>query len=385
MTGVIVAGAGIAGAAAAGLLARRGLDVLVVDRDVGPGPAAAESLAPGALRVFAELGLSDRVREAGWRRNPGSTQYLGPGRPPWRSIFGGVPGHGYHVDRTDLRELLRRRAVELGARFRTAEVAGPLCDEAGAVTGVRLADGSAVEARAVVDATGVSRAVADGDGVSRAADSVLRARLGGVRIADAADRDHCVVAPVAGTATWCWLTPLAEDHLEIGRLERGAPTGAAPADWRACLRGTELDGLIEGTPVVLLPTVAERWTYPAPAAGGPGWAAAGDAAGVVEPVLSATSTLALLGAQAVAAAVAADALPTYTERYQRLLDVQGRYADIAFAGPDLPTVDAATRLLELTNSPATGGAVAHLREAMEGLRPLIDVAYPDGPVNAYLN
>jgi flavin-dependent dehydrogenase len=57
MRDVCIVGSGVAGSASAALLARRGLDVVVIDRSADPARDRREILSPSALRALAELDL----------------------------------------------------------------------------------------------------------------------------------------------------------------------------------------------------------------------------------------------------------------------------------------------------------------------------------------
>lgn len=384
---VVVVGGGPAGAAVAGLLARRGVAVVLLEKAMGrgdAGPPAVDALLPGVRPVFADLGLDSDAYDAGWQRARGETM-LAPGAPPVTSPFAGPYDHGYLVDRGDLGRALIRRAALLGATVVPGvTVTGPVVVD-GAVTGVRLAGGGTVAAGVVVDASGPARVVS---GPLRTADPapgpdvVVRARLTGVRLEQP---DHQVVSVAAGEPAWCWLTPLGGDAVEVGRMVREAGAARHFDDWRACLAGTGLAALVGGA-AHAGPVVAGEWAYhSARPVAGPGWLCVGDAAGVVEPVLSPTATVTLLGARAAAEAVALgrDAMTSYATGYLAVLDTLREFAAVAFdtGTPGDRTADA---LLGLANSPATGAAMARIRGALGGALPLVDVECPDGPLLAGL-
>ena len=130
---VLVLGGGPAGAAAAGLLARWGLEVLVVEREAGgvagagsagramaasssPGAreSLAESLPPSTRKVLAATGLLGLVEAAGFQPNGGNTAlWGGDGR---RDDFAGG-ATGFHVLRSSFDALLREAAVGAGAEL----------------------------------------------------------------------------------------------------------------------------------------------------------------------------------------------------------------------------------------------------------------------------
>jgi len=69
---VVVIGGGPAGTTFARLLERRGHDVLVVEKARHPRFCVGESLLPGTLPVWRELGLDERFEKAGFLRKYGA-------------------------------------------------------------------------------------------------------------------------------------------------------------------------------------------------------------------------------------------------------------------------------------------------------------------------
>ncbi|MDE2874593.1 MAG: tryptophan 7-halogenase [Gemmatimonadota bacterium] len=116
---VLILGGGPAGSAAAGLLARWGLGVVVVERALGGGGVAgadeqslAESLPPSTRKVLAATGLLGVVEAGGFQPNGGNTAlWGGEGR---RDDFAGG-ATGFHVLRGRFDGLLREVAVGAGA------------------------------------------------------------------------------------------------------------------------------------------------------------------------------------------------------------------------------------------------------------------------------
>lgn len=128
---VLVVGAGPAGSTTAGLLARRGWDVLVLERHGFPRPkACGECLNPGAVEILARLGLLDAVRALDPPRIRGWDIETARGtRASGR--FGPDVGPGLALPRADLDRALadeaRRRGarIEEGVRVTGVQPAGP--------------------------------------------------------------------------------------------------------------------------------------------------------------------------------------------------------------------------------------------------------------------
>ena len=78
---VIIAGAGQAGCAAASLLAREGVRVLLLEKSSGPPPkVCGEYLSPGCLPILERLGALPSLREAGARPIRGMQVHTDRGR-----------------------------------------------------------------------------------------------------------------------------------------------------------------------------------------------------------------------------------------------------------------------------------------------------------------
>ncbi|MYG22606.1 MAG: hypothetical protein F4068_12420, partial [Gemmatimonadetes bacterium] len=116
---VLILGGGPAGTAAARLLARWGLEAVVVERSPDPdraAPSLAESLPPSARKVLAATGLLGVVEAGGFLANSGNTAlWGGEGR---RDDFAGGAA-GFHILRSRFDALLRGAAAEAGAEIVT--------------------------------------------------------------------------------------------------------------------------------------------------------------------------------------------------------------------------------------------------------------------------
>ena len=84
---VIVIGGGPAGSAAATMLARKGWQVTLLEREQFPREHVGESLLPASIPVLEELGALDAVESAGFLKKYGATMVWGTGEVPWSWYF----------------------------------------------------------------------------------------------------------------------------------------------------------------------------------------------------------------------------------------------------------------------------------------------------------
>jgi len=116
---VAIIGAGPAGSALACLLALRGIHTIVFDDDKRPGLLVGESLIPSVIPVLRKLGIEQRVANFSVRK-PGASFFHGGGSRlhfSFRESGEKNPGYAYNVPRPCFDNLLRERAIELGATF----------------------------------------------------------------------------------------------------------------------------------------------------------------------------------------------------------------------------------------------------------------------------
>ena len=157
---VIVVGAGPAGSATATHLARRGLDVALLEKTTFPREkVCGDGLTPRATRQLIRLGI-DTSQEAGWLHNRGLRIYGGGEQPfqlEWPELTD-FPPYGLVRPRSDFDDLLARHAVAEGARlYENANVIEPVIDaRTDRIIGVSTRDGRTFRAPVVIAADGNS-------------------------------------------------------------------------------------------------------------------------------------------------------------------------------------------------------------------------------------
>lgn len=161
---VVVVGAGPSGSVAAAALARRGRDVLLLDRAAFPrDKACGDGVPPGTVAILNRLGAGPALRDAGFYSIHGLRLVSPRGRDWSVALRPRAPDTGFYVaPRLAFDDLLRRHAIASGASFRCARVQS-LIVERDEVRGVNaVVDGvdTAVHARVVIGADGATSMVA---------------------------------------------------------------------------------------------------------------------------------------------------------------------------------------------------------------------------------
>ncbi len=218
---VAVVGGGPAGSAAAWQARQAGARVVVLDKaDFPRDKPCGDGLTARAVSYLQKMGLADEV--AKFHRvdrvrvfSPSAWELSFPRRP-------GMPDHGHVARRPELDTLLLKHAEQAGAEIRqSAEVAGPIFDDTGRVTGVRLKSGETLAADAVIAADGayspIKRALkldSDYNGYSAIA---IRAEMAADR-ADTDSLDIYLKLAFDGDQLpgYGWVFPLGDGRVNVG-------------------------------------------------------------------------------------------------------------------------------------------------------------------------
>jgi flavin-dependent dehydrogenase len=157
---VLVVGGGPAGATISALLAERGRDVVMMEKEHHPRFHIGESLLPANLPLFERLGVRDQVERIGMPK--WGVEFISPDHAEhsfveFADAWDKSMPYAWQVRRSDLDEILFRNAAAKGARalegYRVREVA---FDAEGATVQVELDDGARQtwRTRFLVDASG---------------------------------------------------------------------------------------------------------------------------------------------------------------------------------------------------------------------------------------
>jgi flavin-dependent dehydrogenase len=273
-TDIVVVGGGPGGAAAAIAAAMAGLRTVLLDHNAGAAEEPGETLPPGIEVVLQKLGVASEIEAAATVRHEGHWADWSGQR---RFIpFGGernLPWRGYQIRRRTLRQILVRRAKDVGVTVRDEKALEPVAN-GGAVIGVRTSK-DVVLSRLLIDATGACHwlARARGEGIERFSKRII-AWYGWAR-SDRASR-FSTPAFQAGAGRWYWIAQVDADLCAwVGLDWRGGRITRLKRP--AALAAFEQLGRERGADVTWR-AVAEQ--------GGDGFLYVGDAGAVLDPASS---------------------------------------------------------------------------------------------------
>jgi len=315
---VFVLGAGPGGAATAAHLARRGLSVVLAEKERHPRFHIGESLLPQSVPLLDELGVLDAVREVGVPKagaefisSDGAIEAVYLFR---RALLGGPPG-AFQVRRSEFDAILFDRAVALGAEaLQETDVTVLSLDDGAAVVEARDSAGRVTRWR--------SRFLVDASGRSTVTSKLLAEKAPDPRNTSAAIFGHFTGIPRlpgdrAGNIRiyltdpgWMWQIPLRGGVTSVGLVAPGdylkARAGGVEDFFDAhvarhghvarVLAGAGREGPLHAT---------GNFSYRSARSSGPSHIKVGDAYGFIDPIFSTGVHLALTGAREAAAAVAA--------------------------------------------------------------------------------
>lgn len=328
MYDVAIIGGGPAGSTCGTLLKlyNADLNVVILEREKFPRDHVGESLLPALSILMDEMHVWDKVESAGFPVKIGATYRWGSTPDLWDLEF--IPSEvftdedrpgsfeglrtftAFQVDRSIFDKVLLDHAASLGCEVREETRVVEVGRDGDKVTGLTLEDGSRIEARHYVDASGVSGTLRRKMDVPIDSPTTLR----NIAIWDYwQNAEWAVEIGVDGTRIlilsvdygWLWFIPLSPTRTSVGLVvpvDYYKKTGKTPEE--LYVKALEDEPLLRK-----LMSNADRehhffttndWSYIADRLYGDNWFLAGDACGFADPILSAGLTLAMTGAKQVA-------------------------------------------------------------------------------------
>jgi len=325
---VAIIGGGPAGSTCGALLRkyRPDLRVAILEREIFPREHVGESQLPPIGAVLDEMGVWDKVEQAGFPIKIGGTYRWGQDDELWDFEFlplamvedqpRPAPYAGWRtrcalqVERSIYDKILLDHAAELGCDVREGAKVQRIDREGDRIDALELADGRTVTARYYVDASG-------GAGIIRRAmevDCETPPDLKNIAIWDYWENaEWAVEIGVGGTRIqvmtldygWIWFIPLGPTRTSVGLVVPGdhlKRTRLRPAEIyeKALAEEPRIARLLaNATPSGSLRTTKD-WSFVAKRCAGENWFLVGESAGFADPILSAGMTLAQVGARELA-------------------------------------------------------------------------------------
>ena len=316
---VIVVGGGPAGSAAATMLARKGWQVTVLEREQFPRDHVGESLLPASIPVLEELGALPAVESAGFLPKYGATMVWGSGDAPWSWYFKETSqryAHSYQVWRPQFDQILLDNAKAQGVSVLEGHHVTEVIFDGGEAVGVEFTntDGDTGEgqARFIVDASGQSTLLArhleskEWDPFFQ--NLAVYAYFTGAKPLPEPDQNNIFIESYR--YGWLWTIPLHTGRSSVGVVvdsktgQEGIQQNGAKAFLQAQLaQSSHTRAMLENAKMDSDPAVVMDWSYTAGKMYGPGYILAGDAACFVDPLFSSGVHLALMSGVLAAAYV----------------------------------------------------------------------------------
>ncbi len=317
---VLVIGCGPAGSTIGAMLAQKGRDVAVFDKDRHPRFHIGESLLPLNMPILQELGVWEELNRIGIRKDAAEfeSQALGKtARFEFSEAFDKRWPHAFQVRRSEFDLMLLQNAATKGARvFEGARVVsvefGNLADNRDTIVTLKLEDGSTQtwRTRFLVDASGRDTFLADRLGIKRKnkkhASAAIFGHFRNARRNSGSAEGNITIAWFAHG--WFWFIPLKDGTTSVGAVCWPAYLKSRTTDPTTFFKQTialapEIAARLAAAELTAPATATGNYSYYSTRMSGEGYLMVGDAWAFIDPVFSSGVLLAMnsarLGAEVV--------------------------------------------------------------------------------------
>jgi flavin-dependent dehydrogenase len=301
---VVVIGGGPAGASAAATVAAGGISPLLIEREAMPRFHVGESLMPETYWPLQRLGLTERIKSAGWQAKK-SVQFVSHnGRESEPFFFSQHDDREcsttWQVERSEFDKMIFDRAAELGAdcydRTRLLDVHFDSNEKA---TGVTVRDSAGkeqkIDSKVVIDGTGQQSFLANKLNLKEVNPDLKQAAIwtyyrGAVR-GEGDNQGATIIMQCENRDAWFWFIPLSRGITSIGCVAsndyllkgRGKPEQVFEEELAQC---PGLVPRLENATRLGDIKTAKEFSYTTRKQAGDGWVLVGDANGFIDPVYS---------------------------------------------------------------------------------------------------
>ena len=311
---VFVIGCGPAGSTISAMLAQKGRDVAVVDKDRHPRFHIGESLLPLNMPILQELGVWDELNRIGIRKDAAEFESHVHGKTvcfAFSEAFDKRWPHAFQVRRSEFDHMLLRNAADKGAQvYEGARVTsvefGDLSRNEDTIVTLKLEDGSAQlwRTRFLVDASGRDTFLSDRFGIKRKNKQHASAAIFGHfrnarRNVGSAEGNITIVWFPHG---WFWFIPLKDGTTSVGAVcwpsyMKTRATDPTTFFMQTIALAPEIAARLADAELTAPVTATGNYSYYSERMTGNGYLMVGDAWAFIDPVFSSGVYLAMNSAK----------------------------------------------------------------------------------------